>query len=443
MNLSKIKPSVANIHLLFTAILVAMIPFARYMLSWAIVCWLLTGIILMLTNRKEVSKMRLDFGVIIGILLYLSFVAGVFYSENQSKALFDIQVKMSLVIFPPFIYLLRKFYRRNFHFVMIVFVLSNIVAGLICLSLAFSQSFHVSEGIWLFNTSVPGVYNDINTSPPSYFSYSLFSIFQHPAYYSMYLVLCVFYLIYLYRNSVFVIKSAVISKVLYLASIFFLVFIIYLLESKAAYLSLLLLMLIYFVSFMILKKKWLWGVIIILAILAVSIIGFSYNSRFYYIKTALKNNNSFVNAIKDHNYKVLIDTYGIDRIPIWIISTEIIEENFWAGVGSGDVNEVLIKRYKHYQLQTLVNNNYNTHNQYLGTFIAVGLIGFLIMMGWLIYPLFRKRHFSKEGFLISVFIGIVSINFLFESALNTIAGVVFIAFFYSFLLFVPGSETGD
>jgi O-antigen ligase len=441
MDLNKIRPDIFNFHLLFTAVLMAMIPYAVYIISWAIAAWLLTAIILMIKHREIVSKFRWDFGLVISYLLYLTFVAGVFYSDNQAKALFDIQVKMSLFIFPVIIFLLRGFYKKHFNFVMFVFVMANMVAGLLCLIVAFSHSLQFVNGTLIFNSTVPGFFEDIHTPNPSYFKYSLFSLFKHPAYYSMYLLLCVFYIIYLFRNSIFILKSSLKSKILYIAAISFFILIIYFLESKAAYLSLLLLMLIYFISYIILKKKWIWGIVIISVIVVIGIIGFTHNSRFYYIKTALKNNNGFVEAIQTKNYKVLIDTYGIDRIPIWMISTEIINENFWVGVGSGDVSDVLMRKYKEYKLEALVKNNYNTHNQYLGTFVALGLIGFVIMIVWLFYPLFHRRSYTKEGFLISIFIGIVSINFLFESALNTIAGVIFVAFFYSFLLFVPGEKS--
>jgi len=83
-------------------------------------------------------------------------------------------------------------------------------------------------------------------------------------------------------------------------------------------------------------------------------------------------------------------------------------------------------------------NKFNAHNQYFETFVATGIIGFLIFMTWLFYPVFYKRNYNKKRFLILILVGILMINFLFESALNTISGVMFIAFFYSFLLQVPG-----
>lgn len=437
---SKIRTDIFIIHLLFTCVLMALIPFAVHLISWAIVAWLITAIVLMTTHKEEMSRFKWNFGLVISYLFYFIFVVGVFYSENNAKALFDIQVKMSLFIFPVVIYLLKDFYKKHFNEVMLVFVLANVVAGLICIAVAYSHSLQYIQGSLVYNSTAPGVYEDIHTPNPSYFKYSLFSLFKHPAYFSMYLVLCVFYMIHLCRNSVFILKSIVWSKILYVTVIAFVILLIYFLESKAAYLALLLLMLFYFVSYILHKRKWVLGIFVISVIVLISIIGFTHNTRFYYIKTALKNSNGFMEAVRNKDYKVLIDTYGIDRIPIWLISGDIIREHFLVGVGSGDVSDELIKKYKENKLDVLVKNNYNTHNQYLGTFIAVGLIGFLIMMTWLFYPLFLRKSYSREGFLMPIFIGILIVNFLFESVLNTIAGVVFVAFFYSFLLFVPGEK---
>ncbi|NVO02405.1 MAG: O-antigen ligase family protein [Bacteroidetes bacterium] len=438
--LAKIKPDIFNLHLLFTFFLVAIIPFAFSLISYGLVLWIISGVVLMLVKRETVSKFNFNFGLVINILLYFVFVVGVFYSQNTASALFDIQVKITLLIVPPLIFLLRNFYQKHFNLTMTVFVVSNIVAGIACFLLAFYHSLHFSDGTLVFNSKVPGVFEDVNTAIPSYFSYSIFSAFKHPAYFSMYLVLCVFIMVYFYRNSLFIFKSQLKSKFLYITIISFLILIIYFLESKAAYLSLLLLFLIYSIGYVWSEKKWILGIAIILSIIVIGIIGFKQNSRFYYIKTALKSKSEFVQAIQKKDYKLLIDTYGIDRIPIWMISSEVIQENFIIGVGSGDVSDALLKKYKIYKLQSLESNKYNTHNQYLETFIAVGLIGFIIFILWLFYPLFLKRNYTKRNFLILIFIGIISINFLFETALNTISGVIFIAFFYSFLLFASNQK---
>ncbi len=417
--------------------LVGIIPFHKVMVTYAITLWIISAIALMMTNKNVISHFKIHFGLAISLLMYLSFVAGVFYSNNMPSALFDIQVKSSLFIIPPVIYLLRDFYTKNFKYILMAFVIANIVAGLVCLLLACYRSLQFFDGFLHFNSKLPGIYADLNTKPPSYFAYTYFSVFKHPAYFSMYLVLCVFIVIYFLRNSLNFITNASKNKILYIAAIIFLVFIIYLLESKAAYVALLLLCLIYGISYVVKKRKWIVGIVMIAVILIISMIGFKQNSRFYYINSAFKNKDGFIEAVQSKNYKVLIDTYGIDRIPIWLISSDIIRDNLLAGVGSGDVSDCLMQKYKEYKLQTLENNRYNTHNQYLETFMAIGLIGFLIFLLWLFYPLIRNNSYTKEGFLVSVFIGIVCLNFLFETALNTIAGVIFVAFFYSFLLFVP------
>jgi len=436
MSLEKTRIGVSEIHVFFTMFLASIIPFNKVFITYSITLWIISAIVLMIVRKDSASSFKPDFGFVISMLIYLIFVVGVFYSQNKPSALFDIQVKLSMLVIPPVMYLLRDFYKRYFNYILVVFVIANIIAGLICMAFAFYHSFHYNNGSLIFNSNVPGIYPDLNTKPPNYFFYTNFSVFKHPAYFSMYLVLCVFIVFYFLRNSFSFFNSRVKNIITYYSVIIFLVIIIFFLESKAAYVSLLLLTLIFSIGYVVKEKKWIWGIAIISAIIVISVIGFKQNSRFYYISSALKNKDGFMTAIQNKDYKVLIDSYGIDRIPIWMIAGEIINENLWIGVGSGDVSDRLMEKYKFYKLQTLENNRYNTHNQYLETFIAVGLIGFLIFMAWLFYPLFCKKNFTKEHFLILIFSGILILNFMFEAALNTISGIIFVAFFYSFLLFV-------
>jgi O-antigen ligase len=437
MALFRIKADTGHIHIFFTCMLVALIPFARVWISYAVFLWLVSAIVLMIRHKDTIGSFRFDAGLLFSILLYLVFVTGVFYSSNSVAAIFDIQVKLTLLLIPPFIFLLREFYRKYSNIILAVFVLANVFAGLICIGGALYHSIHLQNGSLIFNSTVPGIYEDSNTALPTYFKYVNFSLFKHPAYFSMYLLLCIFILAHFYRNSFYILKSGKKSKILYIILMAYLILIIYLLESKAAYLILFLLSFFYTAVYTISQKKWIFGVVLVVAIVAISIYGYRQNTRFFYINSALKNRTGFMEALEKKDYQVFIDSYGINRVPIWMLSAEIIKEHFWTGVGSGDVKENLMIKYKKYELLSLQESKLNTHNQYLETFVAVGIIGFLIFLSWLLYPLLIRKHYNKKGFLILVLTGILIISYLFEATLNTIAGVIFIAFFYSFLLYVP------
>jgi hypothetical protein len=418
--------------------LVAFIPYAVSFLSWILICWLASGIVLIAGDRKIISSFKFNFALVISMMLYLVFVAGVFYSENMHSAVFDIQMKLSLFIIPPFIFLLKDFYKKYFNSILLTFVIANVVAGLICICVAFYHSLSFQNGSLIFDINVPGVYEDTHTEFPTYFAYSDFSVFKHPTYFSMYITLSFFTVIYFLNNAFYFLKNIKRNKLIYIVALTFLVLLIYFLKSKAAYMTLFLFTMIYLIVYVIKKKKFLIGGAVIGCLIVLSIIGFRNNSRFYYVKSAISNIGGLTDAIQRKDFQFIVDRYGVDRIPIWMLSSEIISENFLIGVGSGDVSDNLMIKYKKYNLHYFESNKFNAHNQYFETFVATGIIGFLIFMTWLFYPVFYKRNYNKKRFLILILVGILMINFLFESALNTISGVMFIAFFYSFLLQVPG-----
>jgi O-antigen ligase len=115
------------------------------------------------------------------------------------------------------------------------------------------------------------------------------------------------------------------------------------------------------------------------------------------------------------------------RIVVWESALNIISQHFITGVGTGDVNDALKKEYENGGVDQLIEKKLNAHNQYLQTFIALGLLGILALLSLLIAIIyFTIKVKLWEGALLSF---VIIINMLFESMLETQAGVVFIAFF--------------
>jgi len=75
--------------------------------------------------------------------------------------------------------------------------------------------------------------------------------------------------------------------------------------------------------------------------------------------------------------------------------------------------------------------NFNVHNQYLETWMGIGILSFVLLLLLLFIPLF----FRSKHYLLPYLIIILSTSFLFESMLNRLAGVMFFAFFLSLLVF--------
>jgi O-antigen ligase len=120
-----------------------------------------------------------------------------------------------------------------------------------------------------------------------------------------------------------------------------------------------------------------------------------------------------------------------ERIMIWWYSFEITNENFLFGVGTGDVKDALLDKYKEKEMQNALSLELNAHSQYLQMLIALGSLGLTILLLNLIIP--GLYAIERKHYLYFIFLLLIGFNFLFESMLETQAGVVFYAFFNAYL----------
>jgi O-antigen ligase len=124
---------------------------------------------------------------------------------------------------------------------------------------------------------------------------------------------------------------------------------------------------------------------------------------------------------------------------LWKTALDEIREHPLAGTGTGDVMDDLMRRYETRQFLYALNNRLNPHNQYLHTWLATGLAGFLILLGCLVIP--AVMAVRRSCYLYVFFLFLVGFNFLFESMLERQSGVVFYAFFNALLYKTKLSDT--
>ena len=103
------------------------------------------------------------------------------------------------------------------------------------------------------------------------------------------------------------------------------------------------------------------------------------------------------------------------------------------GVGTGDVNRELQIQFSKDKLLRAVRNNYNAHNQFIQTQVALGLMGTLALLFGLFYPLYVSIRRGKLFY--PLFCLILLINFLTESVFNTMAGVVYFSIMNAIVFF--------
>lgn len=122
----------------------------------------------------------------------------------------------------------------------------------------------------------------------------------------------------------------------------------------------------------------------------------------------------------------------IQRIIYLKASFNLMEDNFWFGVGLGDVHDEFLSYYEKNNSALRGKNRKRVHNQYMSFGVGIGMIGLIIWLFLLYYPIFKL----KENQLLNIiFLLIISISFLTDNTLERQAGVMFFAFFNSFILF--------
>ncbi len=245
--------------------------------------------------------------------------------------------------------------------------------------------------------------------------YKDFSLYLHPGYFSMYLTFGVFFLLKYWKR--WNVKSIILLAgivIVHLAGIYFA-------DSKAGILIFFVLMFFLIVKRMSHYNRWL-SVALSVVVIAVFISLFSFNSRFVIMKNVLVNYNDYI----EHPEFYVEST--AERIQVWYSAYHLIPEKFWLGYGNGRSGEALMSKYQEYGFAKSVENKLNAHNQYLEVWLQLGVVGLLLLLFLLIIPLFKIQK-NKQS-LYFAFLMLIALNFLFESMLQTQAGIVFFSFFW-------------
>lgn len=110
---------------------------------------------------------------------------------------------------------------------------------------------------------------------------------------------------------------------------------------------------------------------------------------------------------------------------------EIFKENRWLGIGTGDEKTAYDAYYEKVNSPLLPENRLRAHNQFISFLVCFGLIGSLLLLFALGYPLFTL----PLNILAIISVLIIYLSFLSDDTMDTQAGVTFVSFFYCFFLF--------
>ena len=120
------------------------------------------------------------------------------------------------------------------------------------------------------------------------------------------------------------------------------------------------------------------------------------------------------------------------RIEYAKAAISIIEQHPWTGVGTGRWKE----EFKNFYIQnnsTLREEFYaSSHNQYLNYMVKFGIIGFIVIMFLLVYPVIKTQKYSDRLFLL--FLTFMFLANFADSNFESHMGSSFFVFFYCFFM---------
>jgi O-antigen ligase len=348
--------------------------------------------------------------LIIFIAYFLIHIVGLLYTNNMSQGFFELEKKLSFIIFPIALSGRPQFTKDQFNTILASFAASCSLASLLCVAMAVYK--------WL-----------LYDTTKYFFYYDLVDILDiHPIYFSMYICFSCFILTYFYfQTSIF---KTVASKLFLIAGLLYLMIFIFLTSARAEILAFSIILFSGVLVFFFRRKQLLLavGIIFIFLIFFAGLI--------------------FLNPTNADRFKEAINynsEYSIDkqwggralRLLKWNCSIEVIRQNLFFGVGTGDAQDELQKCYEIKKYSPLLywpETKFNAHNQYLQSGIDFGLIGFVIIFLLIAAPVYHSL--KTKNYLFLSFITLFALCCVTESMLEANKGIMFFTFFTSFFMIV-------
>lgn len=401
-----------KIYLLLFGLLAFSIPFYDKFATISIVLimftWLIEGKFIEKFRRIKENKYRQY--ILYFSTIYFIYLVGALYSEDQYYTYSDLQTMLSLLIFPLLFSTIDEHILRHQKTNILLYYIAGCFVTTVVLLI---HSF----------------FNFLESNSMDEFFYGKLSWYHHASYVAMFLVFAVGILFYRFYTT-----NQNQSKKYQILSIFLIIyfsFFVLLLSSKAGIISLLILFLCHII-YLTFSKKYTRSILMLL-IYTCTLWGSS-----TFLSVTSKRLSTAQQAIEKDGVDKNSTESTTERILIYQSAFSIIKKNLIFGVGTGDANNALIKTYENNGYFGALDSKLNAHNQYLQTFIAIGLLGFLVLFAMLLIPIIQAIKQRETLYVLLLFL--ISFNLLFESMFERQAGVVFYAFFNGLFFFYMFTE---
>lgn len=346
------------------------------------------------------------------ITLFLVYAVGIFFTDNPQEIGKYMESKLSYVAFPILFFFRPKSFEVDLRWPGLALVLGVVIVSIIGLV------------NWNSYISILGYRNSIHQ----------FSHVHHPTYFAAYLFVAMTFIIYGWKQ-----KWAGFSKWSVFTFIAFGTVMTILTLSFAA-------VIFYFLVIGVVGIIWFkkrfglrWAIGSVLGLLMI-MVAFIYSTDLrtdiYYTSISIfeycKNPERFL----IHANRYLIGNEV--RLIMWTVSILLIIQHPF-GVGTGNVDQYLTEKLMTYDLKDLAMSHYNPHNQYLQTFLEIGVVGFAIIIA--IIFLSARYAWRSKNWLLLIIVSSLAFNCFFESMLQRQSGIVFYTFWICLLVVMQVGST--
>ncbi|MCO5273624.1 MAG: O-antigen ligase family protein [Flavobacteriales bacterium] len=365
------------------------------------------GIVLLLPQVLAFGSVKDKGLLLLPVVFYLLHVLGMAWTTDVAFGLFDLEVKLSLLLVPLLAAGMRSAVGRD----MLRSAMTALSVGLLVAMVisAWTASTCYSEHGW-----------------KECFTQSYLSTLVHPSYMAWFACWALFY----WGSEL--VTGKVTGLWMRSACILFLVLLIVyvvMLASKSGLIGLaIVLFLLVTASLRIVPKQRRWLLIPSLVIL-LGVPG-SMFSRVLSVRV-----NEAIQAIerllgKDSSY-LAAESSSDERLVAWSCSVHCMAMSPW-GAGTGDIKHALLACYQEKGATAAIQHKLNSHSQVLQSGVALGWPGLLLVCAMMVAPLVIGIR-RKDPF-IAIFALLYIINGAIESVLEVQAGVVFFILFFVLLI---------
>ena len=363
-------------------------------------------------NYKEFARLYKNPKFLILVAPYFIALIGLLNTEYMADGRSQIEIITSLIAFP----IIFTSYKSNTlknrpELIQSFLVLGVIAAYFICFSVAIPRYLNSNDINWFFYMKFSGVIKGPH----------------HLSYYVLFVIIILVSGLIKKTPLLIPFKGMVWVKIviLIMCSVF-----LFQLSSKATILLYLLFLCMAFIYTV--RKK-----IIAFKIALPIIIGFLAISTF--LITIPRVQHRFTNMIDAFSNPTKIDIHSQESTALRMLALKsglnIIGDNFWTGVGTGDLSVEMSNHYKEHDYQGAYIHHISPHNQFIRSFVTNGVAGFISVVS--IFVLMFYMSYKHKNFLMFFWALTMLVLFGVEDIFGIQDGIIYFCFYTSYFVFAP------